>query len=54
LKKCTIDASGGSDVEVNVKNELTMEASGASDITYYGNPSKVIKSAHGASDIHSK
>jgi hypothetical protein len=54
LKKCMVDASGGSDVEVNVKNELTMEASGASDITYYGNPSKVTKSAHGASDIHSK
>ena len=54
LKKCTIDASGGSDVEVSVKNELTMEASGASDITYYGNPSKVTKSAHGASDINAK
>jgi hypothetical protein len=54
LKNCTIDASGGSDVEVNVKGELTIEASGASDVTYYGKPAKVSQSAHGASDIHGK
>ena len=54
LKNCTVDASGGSDIEINVKGELIMKASGASDITYYGNPAKVSKSEHGASDIHRK
>jgi len=54
LKNCTVDASGASDVEINVKGELNMKASGASDITYYGNPIKVSKSVHGASDIHRK
>jgi hypothetical protein len=54
LKNCTIDASGGSDVSVNVTGELTIEAAGASDITYYGKPVKVIQSAHDASDIHGK
>lgn len=54
LKNCTVDASGGSDVAVNATGELTMKASGASDITYQGNPAKIIKSAHGASEINSR
>jgi len=54
LKKCTIDASGGSDVTVYVTGELTIDAAGASDVTYYGKPAKVIKSAHGASDINAR
>jgi len=54
LKNCTVDASGATDIEINVKGELMMKASGASDITYYGNPVKVSKSVSGASDIHSK
>jgi len=54
LKNCTVDASGGSDVSINVTGELTMKAAGASDITYYGKPSKVIKSAQGASEIKGK
>jgi hypothetical protein len=54
LKNCTVDASGGSDVSVNVTGELTVKASGASDVNYYGKPVKVIKSAYGASDINSK
>ena len=54
LKECTIDASGGSDVSVNVTSELTAKATGASDIIYYGKPAKVIKSAHGSSDIIGK
>jgi len=51
LKNCTIEACGGSDVSINVIGELNAQASGASDITYYGKPAKVIKSASGASDI---
>lgn len=54
VKNCTVDANGGSDVSVHATGELTLKANGASDITYYGKPSKVIKSAHGASDIHSR
>jgi hypothetical protein len=54
LKNCSIDASGGSDVTVHVAGELTMKASGASDITYYGKPAKVTKSANGSSDINGK
>lgn len=54
LKNCKIDASGGSDVTVNVTGELTITATGASDVTYYGKPVKVIKSANGSSDINSK
>jgi len=52
LKNCMIDASGGSDVSVYATGELTMTATGASDINYYGKPAKVIKSANGASDIN--
>ena len=54
LKDCTIDASGGSDVEINAKGELNMKASGASDITYFGKPARIVQSAHGASDIHGR
>ena len=53
-KKCTVDASGGSDVDINVKGELTMKASGASDITYTGHPAKIVQSSHGASDIRGR
>jgi hypothetical protein len=54
LKNCTIDASGGSDVSVYVTGDLTVKATGASDVNYYGNPVKVTKVAFGASDINSK
>lgn len=54
LKNCSVDASGGSDVSVFAIGELSMKASGSSNITYSGNPAKVIKSATGASDIKVK
>jgi hypothetical protein len=54
LKNCTVDASGGSDVTVTSMGALTLRAAGASDITYYGKPTKVTKSATGASDITAK
>lgn len=54
LKKCTVDASGGSDVSVFATGELAITATGASDVSYFGNPAKVTKSAHGASDINSR
>jgi hypothetical protein len=54
LKNCKVDASGGCDVFVYATGELTMTATGASDITYYGKPAKVTKSASGASDINAR
>jgi hypothetical protein len=54
IKNCSVDASGGCDVLVYVTGELTMTATGASDINYYGKPAKVTKRASGASDINAK
>jgi len=54
IKNCSVDASGGSDVWVYATGILDLKASGASDVTYAGSPSKVTKSASGASDIHCK
>lgn len=50
--KCTIKASGGSDAHVHVTGDLEMEAYGASDISYSGNPNIVSSKASGGSDIH--
>jgi hypothetical protein len=54
LKNCTVDASGGSDVSVNASGELIITATGASDVNYYGKPTKITKSALGASDINAR
>ncbi len=43
--------SGGSDAWVQVTGELEMEASGASDITFTGNPRVLSQKSSGASDI---
>lgn len=50
--KCTIKARGGSDARVHVTGELEMEAQGASDIFYSGNPKILSSKASGGSDIH--
>lgn len=52
IRKGKIYASGGSDAYVWVKDELEMEASGASDIYYKGQPNITHQRASGASDIH--
>ncbi|MBQ2441611.1 MAG: DUF2807 domain-containing protein, partial [Paludibacteraceae bacterium] len=51
---CTVVASGSSDVVVNVKNTLSVMASGSSEITYYGNPKVEKISNSGASSITQK
>ena len=51
-KKCTLKAHGGSDASINVTGELDIEAHGASDIYYTGNPTVLSKKASGGSDIH--
>ena len=49
VENCTVHASGGSDAWVNVQGELTIFASGASDV-YYTGPAKIVtmKSSGGA------
>ena len=51
---CTVEASGGSDVTVTVNRELSARASGASDISYKGNPSVKVSSSSGASSVSRK
>jgi Protein of unknown function (DUF2807). len=51
VKHCTVNASGGSDVEVYASESINASASGASDITYKGNPSEVKVHSSGSSDI---
>ncbi|MFY0689746.1 MAG: DUF2807 domain-containing protein [Cyclobacteriaceae bacterium] len=48
----TINTSGGSDANVLVKNRISARASGASDITYRGNPKYVDVNSSGGSDIN--
>ena len=49
-----IDCSGASNVKISVTKSLIGEASGASSITYKGNPAKVDVRTSGASDINRK
>ena len=46
-----VDASGASHVELNVQKSLRVEASGASKITYRGNPLNISKDLSGASTV---
>lgn len=51
VKHCEVSASGGSDVDIHVTESIDASASGASDITYKGNPSQVKVHSSGSSDI---
>ncbi|UFH56790.1 head GIN domain-containing protein [Spirosoma sp. KNUC1025] len=51
---CWANSSGGADVYINASQKLSMQATGGSDIYYYG-PAKVVsKSKSGGSDITQK
>ncbi|WP_421753456.1 head GIN domain-containing protein [Croceimicrobium sp.] len=50
-RKMRIDVSGASELEVNVSEELEIEASGASDIRYRGNGRIVRQNLSGASNV---
>lgn len=50
----TIDASGASNVSVNVSGELNADANGASTITYGGNPTMGSIETSGSSNIKQK
>jgi hypothetical protein len=49
--KYKISTSGASECKINVLNELDVHTSGASDIQYRGNPSKVNNDQSGASSV---
>lgn len=51
---CNIDVQGGSDVQMTANKELIVKASGASDVTYRGNPSVKKLKTSGASSVKSK
>lgn len=51
VKHCSVSCSGGSDVEIHATESINASASGASDITYKGNPSQVKVHSSGSSDI---
>lgn len=46
-----VSASGGSDAHISVSKELKANASGGSDVFYYGDPEKVDSDASGGSDV---
>jgi hypothetical protein len=52
--KCFVDATGASKVSVNVADTLIADASGASRVTYTGNPTSVQKDISGASGVSRK
>jgi len=53
VEDATLDLSGASDVTVSVNGVLNVSASGASDVTYFGNPKLGDIETSGASSIQS-
>ncbi|MEN8191616.1 MAG: head GIN domain-containing protein [Bacteroidota bacterium] len=53
-EKVEVDISGASNAQVYASSSLEAEASGASSITFYGDPEKVETDVSGASNIKSK
>ena len=49
-----VDASGASNAAVNVSGDLKTDLSGASKVTYTGNPRNLEKSTSGASSVNKK
>lgn len=54
VDNCRIDASGGSDAQVNVNKELNVSASGGSDVYYKGRGTVRESHSSGSSSIHRK
>jgi Protein of unknown function (DUF2807). len=52
VENCSVDSSGGSDVTITATKSIKIDASGASDVYYYGNPKNVSVSKSGSSDIY--
>lgn len=51
---CDLEASGGCDIEITAKKELSARASGASDIHYKGQPNVKEAKASGASSVKAR
>lgn len=51
---CSLEASGGSDIEITANRELSANASGASDIRYKGKPVVKDARASGASSVKAR
>jgi hypothetical protein len=47
-----VDSSGGSDLAIAVRQKITGEASGGSDVTYTGAPGSVNVSTSGGAELH--
>jgi hypothetical protein len=54
IGKCKVEVTGGSDVNMRVTGELSVEASGSSNVTYTGSPVIISKSLSGASELIKK
>jgi hypothetical protein len=54
VTNAAIDVSGASHVTVNATEEIKAEASGASKVSYLGEPKNVIKNTSGASSVKQK
>jgi len=52
VRDCELDISGGSDANVNVTESLAIEASGASDVRYEGDPTITRMKTSGGSDVN--
>ena len=50
----TVDGSGASNAYVNVSEKLNADLSGASNVSYTGNPAEINKKTSGASNIYQK
>ncbi|MFL5810265.1 MAG: GIN domain-containing protein, partial [Flavisolibacter sp.] len=48
---CTVEASGGSDIDITVNKELSAEASGASDVSWKGSATVKKVKASGAGSV---
>ncbi|KAA3620510.1 MAG: DUF2807 domain-containing protein [Flavobacterium sp.] len=49
---CNADASSGADIQVNVKDQLTAEASSGGDVHYYGDPAAVTNKGNRSGGVH--
>jgi len=47
-----VDSSGGSDLAIGVRQKITGEASGGSDVTYTGQPASVSVNTSGGAELH--
>ncbi|MFY9153898.1 MAG: head GIN domain-containing protein [Prolixibacteraceae bacterium] len=53
-KKCTASVSSGSDIRVNVTDELNANASSGGDISYSGNPARKDINESSGGDVHGR